>query len=156
MFGMGFSEILIILVIGVLFLGPDKLPEAMVKIAKFFNAFKKTINEARDSIDQELKIQDLKQEAIEYKKRLHETTDSIKSSMYIVELEEIKNSTTNISKTIKDNVEQAVSMTKNKEKKSLPKAKVKKIKEKTVKKEKISEKKDIDKEKEVKEEEKNV
>ncbi len=156
MFGMGFSEILIILVIGVLFLGPDKLPEAMVKIAKFFNAFKKTINEAKDSIDQELKIQDLKQEALEYKKRLHETTDSIKSSMYIDELEEIKKSTSNISQTIKDNVEEVVSVTKNKEEKSLPKAKIKKIKEKSVKKEKISEKKEIAKEKKTKEEEKNV
>ncbi len=108
MFGMGFSEILIILVIGILFLGPDKLPEAMVKIAKFFNAFKKTINEAKDSIDQELKIEELKAEAMEYKKRLQETTDTVKRNMYIEEIEDIKNSTTNLNQTIKDSIEDSV------------------------------------------------
>ncbi|OQX73864.1 MAG: Sec-independent protein translocase TatB, partial [Campylobacteraceae bacterium 4484_4] len=43
MFGMSFGEILIIAIIAILFLGPDKLPEAMVKIAKFFKSFKKSI-----------------------------------------------------------------------------------------------------------------
>ncbi len=121
MFGMGFSEILIILVIGVLFLGPDKLPEAMVKIAKFFNAFKKTINEAKDAIDKELKIEDLKKEALEYKRRLHETTEDIKSTMNIDEIKEIQKGTTNISQSIKDNIEQAVSSAKDLESKPNPK-----------------------------------
>ncbi len=114
MFGMGFSEILVILIIGVLFLGPDKLPEAMVKIAKFFNAFKKTINEAKESIDQELKIQELKSEALEYKRRLEETTSSVKRSMYVEEIEDIKHTTTNITKTIKESVEKTTETTKNK------------------------------------------
>ncbi len=145
MFGMGFSEILIILVIGVLFLGPDKLPEAMVKIAKFFNAFKKTINEAKDAIDQELKIEDLKKEALEYKRRLHETTEDIKSTMNIDELKEIQKGTTNISQSIKDNIEQAVSSAKDLESKTKPK------------KDKIKQVKKIDEhKKEVKKEEKNV
>ena len=34
MFGMGMTEILVILVIAVIFLGPDKLPEAASKISK--------------------------------------------------------------------------------------------------------------------------
>jgi sec-independent protein translocase protein TatB len=112
MFGMGFSEIMIILVIGIIFLGPDKLPEAMVKIAKFFNTFKKTINEAKESIDQELKIEELKKEALEYKKKLHETTNSVKHSVYMDEFEEIKNSATDINKTFKKSVEEAAVATK--------------------------------------------
>ncbi len=122
MFGMGFSEILIILVIGIIFLGPEKLPEAMVKIAKFFNMFKKTINEAKESIDQELKIEELRKEAMEYKKRLNETTNSVKHSIYMDEFEEIKNSTTDISKSIENNLKDTTDMlnqnTKEKEKKS--------------------------------------
>ncbi len=113
MFGMGFSEILVILIIGVLFLGPDKLPEAMVKMAKFFKAFKKTIDEAKESIDQELKIQELKSEALEYKRRLEETTNSVKRSMYVEEIEDIKHTTTNITKTLKDSVEKTTETTKN-------------------------------------------
>ena len=117
MFGMGFSEILIILIIGIIFLGPDKLPEAMVKIAKFFNAFKKTINEAKDSIDQELKIQELKAEAMEYKKRLQESTDTVKRSLYVDEIEDIKHATKNLDKTIKESIEDSVENDDKKEKK---------------------------------------
>ncbi len=36
MFGMGIGEILLIAIVAVLFLGPDKLPSTMVDIAKFF------------------------------------------------------------------------------------------------------------------------
>ncbi len=112
MFGMGFSEILIILVIGIIFLGPDKLPEAMVKIAKFFNMFKKSINEAKESIDQELKIEELKREAQEYKKKLQETTNSVKHSVYMDEFEDIKNSTTSVTDLLNSNVQEAVEATK--------------------------------------------
>ncbi len=138
MFGMGFSEIMIILVIGIIFLGPEKLPEAMVKIAKFFNTFKKTINEAKESIDQELKIEELKKEALEYKKRLHETTESVKHSVYMDEFEEIKNSTTSVSDLLNNNVEEAVDAAKNsnqdtkKEKSSKKKKKKKEIEVKKV------------------------
>ena len=63
MFGMSFGEILIIAVIAILFIGPDKLPEAMVKIAKFFRSFKKTINETKETIEQEMHLAELKEEA---------------------------------------------------------------------------------------------
>ena len=43
MFGMGFTEILIILIIAILFLGPDKLPGTLVDIAKFFRNVKSRI-----------------------------------------------------------------------------------------------------------------
>ncbi len=112
MFGMGFSEILIILVIGIIFLGPEKLPEAMVKIAKFFNMFKKTINEAKESIDQELRIEELKKEAMEYKRKLHETTSSVKSSIYMDEFEQIKNSTSDFGETLKKSIEEPIKETK--------------------------------------------
>ena len=52
MFGMGFTEIIIIAVIAILFLGPDKLPETMVQIAKFFKSVKKTVGTAKESIEQ--------------------------------------------------------------------------------------------------------
>jgi len=67
MFGMGFAEILIIGVIAILFLGPDKLPQAMVEIAKFFRSAKRTIISAKDSLEEELHISDLRDEAMSYK-----------------------------------------------------------------------------------------
>ncbi len=102
MFGMGFSEILLVAVIAILFLGPDKLPEAMVQVAKFFKSFKSSINEAKSSLEQEMQIQDLKDEAIKYKKKLDSAATSVKKQLSFEELEEIKSSTKGISETIKD------------------------------------------------------
>ena len=112
MFGMGFSELLLIAIIAVLFLGPDKLPEAMVQIAKFFKSFKSSINEAKSSIEQEMRIQDLKEEAMEYKKKLDSAATSAKKQLSFDELEEIKSSTKDISETLKD-IKEGVDKTKN-------------------------------------------
>ena len=70
MFGMSLPEIIVIAVIAVLFLGPDKLPSAMVEIAKFFKTVKKTVNDAKSSFDQEIKIQYLKEDAKKYKESI--------------------------------------------------------------------------------------
>jgi sec-independent protein translocase protein TatB len=67
MFGMGFTEIFLILVVAVIALGPEKLPTAVVDIAKFFKKFKNSIDEAKTTIDNELKISEMKQQANELK-----------------------------------------------------------------------------------------
>jgi sec-independent protein translocase protein TatB len=79
MFGIDFGELLIILIIAVLVLGPDKLPEAMVKVAKFIKSVKKMISDAKYSIDSELQISNLKEETLKYKKELDEATESLNS-----------------------------------------------------------------------------
>ena len=79
MFGIGFTEILLISVIAILFLGPDKLPDAMVQIAKFIKSVKNTVNEAKSSLEEEMKIADLKDEALKYKSQLDNATNELKS-----------------------------------------------------------------------------
>jgi len=79
MFGIGFTEILLISIIAILFLGPDKLPETMVQIAKFIKGVKKTIGDAKSSLDEELRIADLKEEALNYKKQLDSASNELKS-----------------------------------------------------------------------------
>jgi sec-independent protein translocase protein TatB len=78
MFGIGFTEILLISIIAILFLGPDKLPEAMVQIVKFIKGIKKTVGEAKSSLNEELRVADLKEEAMNYKKQLDSTTDELR------------------------------------------------------------------------------
>ncbi len=77
MFGMGLSEIFFIVVIAILFLGPDKLPDAMVQIAKFFRSVKRTVNDAKSSLEEELHVSELKEEAFKYKKQLDEATQQL-------------------------------------------------------------------------------
>ena len=79
MFGIGFTEILLISIIAILFLGPDKLPETMVQIAKFIKSVKKTVGDAKSSLEEEMKIADLKDEALSYKKQLDSATNELRS-----------------------------------------------------------------------------
>ncbi len=72
MFGMGFTEILIIVIIAILFLGPDKLPGTMVDIAKFLKNAKNTIGSVKESFEQEMDATGIKAEALAYKKELEE------------------------------------------------------------------------------------
>lgn len=90
MFGMSFMEIMIIAVIAVLFLGPDKLPSAMVQIAKFFKTFKTSINDAKASIEQEIKLEELKEETKKYKQQLEDAQTNVRKTITFDELNEIK------------------------------------------------------------------
>jgi len=67
MFGMGITEILFVAVIAIIFLGPDHLPKAMIEIAKFIKSVKKVVTETKETIEKEVNIYDLKNEALEYK-----------------------------------------------------------------------------------------
>lgn len=78
MFGIGFTELLLISIIAILFLGPDKLPGALVEMGKFIKSVKKTIGDAKSSLEEEMKIADLKEEALNYKKQLNEATEELR------------------------------------------------------------------------------
>lgn len=77
MFGMGFTEILIILIIAILFLGPDKLPGAMIDIAKFFKNTKNAIGSMKDSFEHEIESSGIKAEALAYKKELESAQEQL-------------------------------------------------------------------------------
>lgn len=79
MFGIGFTELLLISIVAILFLGPDKLPEAMIEVAKFIKGIKKTVSEAKSSLEEEMKIADLKEEALNYKKQLDAATSELRN-----------------------------------------------------------------------------
>lgn len=81
MLDFSFGEILVIAIIAVIFLGPDKLPEAFVKIAKFLRAVKKTINDAKDTLDREIHITEMKQDALEYKKKFEDSALKLKDDI---------------------------------------------------------------------------
>ncbi len=67
MFGMGIGEILLIIIIAILALGPDKLPGVMVDIAKFYRQIKGSVNDAKATLEDEMKFSEMKQQALSYK-----------------------------------------------------------------------------------------
>ncbi len=88
MFGMGFMEILIIAIVAVIFLGPDKLPETMINIAKFFRSMKSTVASAKESLEQEMNISELKKEALSYKEDLMSAGDELSRVTSMANLDE--------------------------------------------------------------------
>lgn len=77
MFGMGFMEILLIAVIAIIALGPEKLPTAMVDIAKFFKKIKSGLDDAKSTIDNELNISEMRAEANKFKAQIEDTKSSM-------------------------------------------------------------------------------
>ncbi len=87
---MSFGEIIVILVIAILILGPDKLPEAIVQIAKILKAVKRNIDDAKSSIEKEIRINDLKEEAKKYKDEFSSTNENIRKKLSFEEFDDLK------------------------------------------------------------------
>ncbi len=81
MFGMGFMEIMLIAIIAIIALGPEKLPSAMVDMAKMLKKFKSGIDDAKSTLDNELNISEMKSEADKLKAQLSYSTDSLNSGL---------------------------------------------------------------------------
>lgn len=77
MFGMGFMEIFLIAIVAIIALGPDKLPTAMVEVAKFLKKFKSGVADAKSTLDNELNITEMKEEANKFKAQLEDTKMSM-------------------------------------------------------------------------------
>lgn len=87
---MSFGEIIVILVVAILVLGPDKLPEAIVQIAKILKAIKHNIDDAKSSIEKEIRIIDLKEEAKKYKDEFSSTNENIRKKLSFEEFDDLK------------------------------------------------------------------
>ncbi len=119
MFGIGFDELIIIVIIAILFLGPDKLPEAAVKFTRFLKSAKKVMNDAKSAIESEMKIAELKEEAMGYKKKLDEATNDLNSFKNIA-----INPSSEITKAVDSAKESLSGSAKSQEEESAPKKEV--------------------------------
>ena len=89
MFGMGFFEIVVIAIVAIIFLGPDKLPQAIIDMVKFFKVVKKTIHDAKQTIDSELHLSTLQQEASSYHQHFTSQIDNITKDIQLQEINDI-------------------------------------------------------------------
>ncbi|OGP81100.1 MAG: twin arginine-targeting protein translocase TatB [Deltaproteobacteria bacterium RBG_16_64_85] len=63
MFGIGFQEMLLILVVVLIFFGPKRLPDLAKSLGKGLAEFKKASEEVKKSIDEAMKEEAPKEEA---------------------------------------------------------------------------------------------
>ncbi|ECK7061544.1 Sec-independent protein translocase subunit TatB, partial [Campylobacter coli] len=80
----------VILIVAILVLGPDKLPEAIVQIAKILKALKRNIDDAKSSIEKEIRINDLKEEAKKYKDEFSSANENIRKKLSFEEFDDLK------------------------------------------------------------------
>ena len=62
MLQIGFLEVLIILLVGIVLIGPDKLPSFIKSIIKAITRFQNKLFEFRSSIERDIGAEDLKQD----------------------------------------------------------------------------------------------
>ncbi|GEM_PF-2685273 len=55
MFGMGFGEMLVVLMIAVIFLGPEKIPQTARTLGKWFHELKSYVDEIKQSFETDLR-----------------------------------------------------------------------------------------------------
>lgn len=91
MFGIGFSEFLVILIIAVIALGPEKLPSAIVTAAKYFKMLRSAINEAKSSFESEIKLDELRKDAQNFKSDFTDITQDTRKKLTFDDLQEVGN-----------------------------------------------------------------
>jgi Tat protein translocase TatB subunit len=62
MFGIGFDELLLILVIALIVVGPSKLPDIAKALGRAYAEFKRASNELKETLDQDETVRELKNE----------------------------------------------------------------------------------------------
>ena len=109
MFGISMPEITVILIIAIIVLGPEKLPKVLVELAKYFKVIKKTINDAKSSFDQELRIAELKEDAKKYKESITQASEGVRKKLTFEELDEIKGGIDSVKETLNAGLKDAKS-----------------------------------------------
>ena len=61
MFDIGFWELILISVVGLVVLGPERLPVAIRTVSRWIGAARNMANSVKDELNQELKIQELQE-----------------------------------------------------------------------------------------------
>ena len=76
-FGIGFGEIIVILILALLVVGPKKLPEMAKKLGHAMGEFKKATSELKNTIETETSIADVKKTLNEISVSIHDTTSDV-------------------------------------------------------------------------------
>lgn len=83
MFDIGFSELLLVMVIGLVVLGPERLPIAVKTVAGWIRALRSLASTVQNELAQEMKLQELQEslKKVEQASQLQNLSPELKASM---------------------------------------------------------------------------
>ncbi|KHN60804.1 preprotein translocase subunit TatA [Dickeya fangzhongdai] len=83
MFDIGFSELLLVMVIGLVVLGPERLPVAVRTVAGWIRALRSLASTVQNELAQEMKLQELQEslKKVEQASQLQNLSPELKASM---------------------------------------------------------------------------
>lgn len=76
-FDIGFIELCVLLVVGLLILGPDKLPVAARQLSKWFGGLRRTVNSFQSEMSRELEMDELRRQLEAQKQQIDNTINSM-------------------------------------------------------------------------------
>ena len=104
MFDIGFWEIMLISVIGLVVLGPQRLPIAIRTVLKWVNTAKSMANSVKNEISQELELHEMNENMIKASKQgLNQLDPDLKAS-----IDEMKSSVEELTHPYKNNVDDLI------------------------------------------------
>jgi len=104
MFDIGFWEIILISIIGLVVLGPQRLPIAIRTVMKWVNTAKSMANSVKSEISQELELHEMNENMIKASKQgLNKLDPDLKAS-----IDEMKNSVEELTHPYKNNVDDLI------------------------------------------------
>ncbi len=77
MLDIGSTEFLFIIIIAIIILGPDKLPEALKATGKFIGKIKRMWQDATADIRRELELEEMREEMKKYKEELKKLQEKV-------------------------------------------------------------------------------
>ncbi|WP_319535907.1 Sec-independent protein translocase protein TatB [uncultured Vibrio sp.] len=101
MFDIGFWELVLISVVGLVVLGPERLPHAIRSVSRFVGAAKSMANNVKDELSHELKVQELQENLRKAEQMgMKDLSPELKSSV-----EELKQAAQSVNRPYAENTE---------------------------------------------------
>jgi len=80
MFDSGFLELLVVGIIALIVIGPERLPEVAAKVGKFIGKIKAFVATTKDDIEREMRADELKSMLAKQKEEIGELRDMMKNT----------------------------------------------------------------------------
>lgn len=106
MFDFGITELMIIAVVGLIIIGPERLPRAARTLGHLFGRMQRYVTEIKADINREVELDELRKLQSSMKEAAQEIEESVSKQVNFIE-DEVKQAETETRKTVEEAVEPA-------------------------------------------------